>query len=247
MLITKIFFIARTSTQPPIVGSYLNHIAYMFVMWVAKIRLKHDCIIGNRCKKFKIMMQSLDLNEEKRNGKVLTSSIHQLIGEEKSIKKLIADLKRDKRTEYLEFNDRTLFLVETAPKKPVSQFSRKMFFVKPVVIDVQGHEYWEIASHKKEELMVFISKVKPIVDEFEILGLKDTPLQNIYFPKVMPTLTALQKRALELAIKEGYYKAPKKTNLRKLAMQMKCSLATYQKHLQKAESKVIPDTLSFLK
>src|SRR3989344_3710490 len=169
MLITKIFFIARTSTQPPIVGSYLNHIAYMFVMWVAKIRLKHDCIIGNRCKKFKIMMQSLDLNEEKRNGKVLTSSIHQLIGEEKSIKKLIADLKRDKRTEYLEFNDRTLFLVETAPKKPVSQFSRKMFFVKPVVIDVQGHEYWEIASHKKEELMVFISKVKPIIDEFEIL------------------------------------------------------------------------------
>ncbi|MEW5896528.1 MAG: helix-turn-helix domain-containing protein [Nanoarchaeota archaeon] len=216
-------------------------------MWVAKIKLKHDCIIGSRCKKFKVMIQSLDLNEEKKNSKVLTSSIHQLIGDEKSIKRFIIDLKADKRTEYLEFNGQTLFLVEASKKKPVSQFSRKMFFVKPVVIDTQGYELWEIASHKKEELIGFIGRVKPLVDEFELLSLKNTPLQNVYFPKVMPKLTALQKKALELAIKEGYYEAPKKTSLRKLAQLMKCSLATYQKHLQRAESKVIPDTLSFLK
>jgi len=54
-------------------------------MWVAKLKLKHDCIIGNRCKEFNIMMQSLDLNEEKKNGKFLTSSIHQLIGNEKDV------------------------------------------------------------------------------------------------------------------------------------------------------------------
>ena len=219
----------------------------MFVMWVAKIKLNHDCIIGNRCKKFKVMMQSLDLNEERKDGNVLTSSIHQLIGEEKSVKKLIADLKRDKRTEYLEFNGQTLFLVESAKKKPVSQFSRKMFFVKPVVIDVGGYEYWEIASHQKEELMNFINRIKPLVDEYELLSLKNTPLQNVYFPKVMPKLTTLQKMALELAIKEGYYETPKKTNLRALAKLSKVALATYQKHLQKAESKVIPDVLSFLK
>lgn len=50
-----------------------------------------------------------------------------------------------------------------------------------------------------------------------------------------------------LAVKEGYYQAPKKIGLRKLAQMMKISLATYQKHLQKAESKVIPDVLEFLK
>lgn len=219
----------------------------MFVMWVAKIRLRHDCIIGNRCRKFNVMMQSLDLNEEKKNGKVLTSSIHQLIGDESNIKKFISDLKKDKRTKYLEFNSETLFLVETAKKKPVSEFSKKMFFVKPMLLDNNGYENWEIASHKKEELMNFIKKVKPLVDEFELLSLKNTPLQNIYFPKVMPKLTGLQKKALELAIKEGYYETPKKTNLRALAKLSKISLATYQKHLQKAESKIIPDVLSFLK
>lgn len=218
----------------------------MFVMWIAKIRLKHDCIIGNRCQKFGIMMQSLDLSEEKNNGKVLTSSIHQLIGDQKNIDQFVKDLKRDKRTQYLELNGKTLFLVDTARKKPVSEFSKKMFVVKPVLIDVKGYEHWEIASHKKEELMNFIQRVRPLADTFELLGMKNTALQNIYFPKVMPQLTELQKKALELAIKEGYYQAPKKIGLRQLAKIMKISLATYQKHLQKAESKVIPDVLSFL-
>ncbi len=193
------------------------------------------------------MMQSLDLNEEKRKGKVLTSSIHQLVGEEKNIKSFVHDLKKDSRTKYLEFNGQTLFLVETAAKKPVSIFSRRMFFVKPVVIDAKGDEHWEIASYRKEELMTFIQKVKPITEEFELLSIKDTPLQNIYFPKMMPKLTVLQKKALELAIAERYYEAPKKTNLRTLAKLSKVSLATYQKHLQRAESKIIPDILSFLK
>ena len=219
----------------------------MFAMWIAKIKLKHDCILGDRCKKFSVVVQSLDLNEEKKNAKVLTSSIHQLIGDEKNIKKFINDLKKDKRTKYVEFNGQTLFLVETAKKKPVSEFSKKMFFVKPMLLDNEGYENWEIASHKREELTRFMNNVETLVDEFELLSLRNIPLQNIYFPKVMPKLTALQKKALELAINESYYETPKRTNLRALAKLSKVSLATYQKHLQKAESKIIPDVVSFLK
>lgn len=220
----------------------------MFVMWVAKIRLQHDCIIGNRCKKFGIMMQSLNLGERKGKNQTVTSSIHQLIGDGKKIQRFVNDLKKDKRTHHAELNGNTLFLVESAAPKPVSQFLKRSIFVtKPVIIDEQGMEHWEVASHTKEELMNFIKKIKPITEHFELLAIKDTPLKNIYFPKVMPELTDLQKKALELAIKEGYYRAPKKIGLRKLAQMMKVSLATYQKHLQKAESKVIPDVLSFLK
>ena len=43
-------------------------------MWVAKIKLRHDCIIWNRCRKFNIMMQSLDLNDGEKDGRVFTSS-----------------------------------------------------------------------------------------------------------------------------------------------------------------------------
>lgn len=216
-------------------------------MWVAKLKLKHDCIIGNRCKKFNIIMQSLDLNERKEKNTTMTSSIHQLVGEKGDIKKFFNDLKKDKRTKYAELNENTLFLMETAKKKPVSEYMKKrIFFVKPTIIDSQGYEYYEIASHEKEELMKFINEVEPIMDEFELLTIKKIPLQNIYFPKIMPKLTDLQKKALELAVKEGYYQIPKKISLRNLAKKMKVSLSTYQAHLQKAESKVIPDILSFL-
>lgn len=179
-------------------------------MWVTKIRLKHDCIIGDRCEKFNVVLQSYDLNKENKNNKVLTSSLHQIIGNKEDIENFISDLKKDKRTEYLEVNENTLFLVESAQNKPVSQFTKKMFFVKPVIIDNKGYEIWEIASHKKEELMQFISKVRPICKEFALLSLKNTKLKDIYFPKVLPELTQKQKRALGLAIKNGYYESPKK-------------------------------------
>ena len=112
-----------------------------------------------------------------------------------------------------------------------------------LICQIKKSQAWQ----KKEELINFIKKIKPFCDSFDLLSIKNTPLKNIYFPKLMPKLTDLQKKALELAIKEGYYEAPKRTSLRKLAVLMKISLATFQKHLQKAESKVIPDTLSFLK
>ena len=216
-------------------------------MWLAKIKLRHDCILGNRCREFNVMLQSYDLNEEKKRNKILTSSLHQIIGDQSDINRFIHDLKKDKRTEYVEINENTLFLIDSAKNKPVSQFTRRMFFVKPVLINNKGYEHWEIASHQKEELMKFINKTRSLCDEFELQSIKDTKLRNVYFPKVLPRLTDLQKKALELAIENGYYESPKKTSLRKLTKLMKISLATYQKHLQRAESKVIPDTLSYLK
>jgi predicted DNA binding protein len=216
-------------------------------MWIAEIKLKHDCVLGNRCAEFGVSLQSLDLNEEAKGSVLKTSSIHQMKGEMKDVRKFVEDLKKDKRVTYLEFSGKTLFLIEKAKKKPVSFFNRRMFFVKPVVIDNEGYEYWEIASHKKEELIRFIGKVEPLVDVFELIGIKQIQLENIYFPKVMPKLTDKQQKALELAIEKGYYQIPKGINLRALAKLMKISLATYQVHLQKAESKIIPDTISFLK
>lgn len=216
-------------------------------MWVAKIRLRHDCIIGNRCKKFKVTLQSYDLNEESKGNKVLTSSIHQILGEKQNIFRFINDLKKDKDLKHMEINENTLFLIESSKNKPVSRFSKRMFFVKPVVIDANGYEHWEVASHQKADITNFIRKTRPICHEFELHSIKNTKLKDIYFPKVLPNLTDLQKKALQLAILEGYYEAPKRTSLRALAKIMGISLATFQKHLQRAETKVMPDILSYLK
>ncbi len=217
-------------------------------MWLAKLKLKHDCILGNRCKKFKIMLHSLELGERKENGKILTTSFHQLVGKANPIQQFLQDLKQDKHAVHFEVNGNMLLLTDSAAQKPVSIFmKKKMFVTKPVLIDTQGYEHWEVVSYQKEEIMLFLAKIKKFVDEFILESVKNTPLQNVYFPKIMPQLTDLQKEALELAVKEGYYLVPKKIGLRQLAKTMRISLATYQKHLQKAESKIIPDVLSLVK
>lgn len=216
-------------------------------MWIAKLKVRHDCILANRCRKFKVLLQSVNLNEEKAKKGFLVTSIHQMVGPDEAVKAFVNDLKKDARVKFLECNERTLFLVDSASKHLILEFSRKIFFVKPVIMDEGGMEYWEIASWDRSELSRFIEAAKKVAEVFELLSFKNTKLKDVYFPKVLPALTSKQKRAIELAVKNGYYQAPKKVGLRKLAKIMGISLATYQKHLQKAESKVIPDVLSYCK
>ena len=66
-------------------------------------------------------------------------------------------------------------------------------------------------------------------------------ISNISFTKLLPEITKNQKEALELAINNGYYDYPKKIKMEKLAKMMKISYSTYQAHLKKAESKILPE------
>ncbi|MBA7607984.1 hypothetical protein ES703_15156 [subsurface metagenome] len=77
-------------------------------------------------------------------------------------------------------------------------------------------------------------------EHLEILQFKNIKLDNIYFPAIAPSLTERQKEVFELAIKEGYYDIPKRTNLIKLAKAMNICVATFQEHLKRAEAKIIP-------
>ena len=85
------------------------------------------------------------------------------------------------------------------------------------------------------------------MSHFEILKLENISLDTVFFPKLMPALTSKQKRAVDLAIENGYYITPRKTNLRKLARIMGVSLATFEQHIRAAENKLIPDILTYSK
>ena len=99
----------------------------------------------------------------------------------------------------------------------------------------------------KEHAEFLGAKVEKIIKDFNLLKFHKVDIDNVFFPKLMPKLTAKQKRAIELAIQERYYKSPRKTNLRKLAKLMGVSLATFQQHLRAAEEKLIPNLLSYSK
>ena len=216
-------------------------------MWFLKLKLKHDCDLSTRCRRFKVRLQSIDLSRGIAGEDGVVYGISHITGDKEKIDAFIADLRKDKRITYLEFSGSTLLTGERTKHKPVALLGKSVFFVKPVVQDEHGYEHWELASTKKEDLSCFIEEVKKFADELELIALRRIDLKDIYFQKLMPPLTDMQKRVLDFAISEGYYRFPKRTTIRQLAKALGMSPSNFQKHLQKAEALIIPDAFSLLK
>ena len=218
-------------------------------MWICKLKWKHDCIIGKRCEKFKVKVVGypIDMYEEKVNGKKKQYYMHfqRIYGDETRKKQFFNDLKKDKLLKYLEIEGNMFFFAYEVELYgvPTSYYTKTTFFMKPVIVDEQGYEHWEIASWRKENLMEFIKETKEKVkdlEDFKILKIERTKLSEIYFPQLLPELSEGQRRALEIASEEGYFNYPRKIELRKLAKIMGISLSTYREHLRRAEAKILP-------
>ncbi len=216
-------------------------------MWVAKIKLKHDCILGNRCEKYDVTLQSVAFSVFKEDGKSITSSMHYMSGVPKNMDSFVNDLKKDETVIKLDRKGDMFFLLEKADVKAVSYYTPKIIFIKPVLIRSDGYEIWEIGSWEKAEVSNFIDRVERMIGDFTLLKFHKININNVFFPKLMPDLTEKQKLAIELAIQEGYYETPRKIDLRKLAKLMGVSLATFQQHLRASEKKLIPNILSYTK
>ena len=158
-------------------------------------------------------------------------------------KRFIADLKADRRIKNLEVSG-DIFTYEIDLGKEgehvMLYHTKQIFFAKPVVNHYDGHEYWEVASWKREELEKFIKDLKHHMDVAKILKLEHSPLTDVYFPNVMPKISPSQKKALELAYLHGYYSYPRKITLEKLSKLAKIGISTFQEHLRRAELKLLP-------
>jgi len=213
-------------------------------MWIMKLKIKHDCIIGNRCKKFNVTTTGTPFDVFQENGITYSPQIQVLHGEKKNIKDFINDLEKDERVKHLEVEENTIFLTEVRKEKiPATFYNPKLIHVKPVFVDTNGFEYWEVASWKKEVLISFLESLEKEIKDVELLKIEQTKLNDIYFSKLIPKLTDSQKQAIELAFKHGFYEWPKKVNLIKLAKLMKISVSTFREHLKKAEEKLMPNLI----
>jgi len=211
-------------------------------MWILKLKIKHKCTIADRCEKYKVSAYSIPLGSWTEKQYNYVSGRHVLCGSPELIKKFVQSTKKDKKIAKVEISGNAIFLIEKSKEKiPSFFYIQKIFFTKPVFVDEKGYEYWEMAAYKKNILTEFWNKLKKEHYIFiEMQQLKNISLDNLYFPAVAPKLTEKQKTAFDLAVKEGYYDIPKRADLKKLSKIMKISLATYQEHLKRAESKIIP-------
>lgn len=214
-------------------------------MWITKLKLRHeDCPIVNRCQKFKMVVLSYPSTwYSVKECKYATTTCYFQSQDQAKKKRFIADLKADKRITNLESSG-DIFTYEIKLGKQgehvMLYHSKQIFFVRPVTNHFDGHEYWEVASWKRNELQKFIKSLEGHMDVCKIMKLERSPLTDVYFPNVMPKLSKGQKKALESAYKNGYYSYPRKATLEKLAKLANLGISTFQEHLRKAELKLLP-------
>jgi len=219
-------------------------------MWITKLQLRHeDCPIVTRCQKFKLIVFSYPSTWYEEKGKKLatTTCFFQSNDEDKK-KKFINDLKSDRRITNIEVSgDVFTYEIKLANdgEHVMLYHTRNIIFVKPVVNHFDGHEYWEVASWKREEIEKFIQSLKKHMNTCKILKMENSPLTDVYFPNVMPKISINQKKALELAYAHGYYSYPRKISLEKLAKIAKVGVSTFQEHLRKAELKLLPVIIEY--
>lgn len=204
-------------------------------MWKIKIRLKHRCLFGDNCEKSKIVCINISFNAFKKGKEYYVYHFGTVFGN--NYKEFLKLIKNDKRVDYFEADERTFIVVEKRSKKeiPGMYMNPEVVYIKPVYVNEEGYETWELAAIKKETLMEFVKHF----ENAKILNIEQTKLKDIYFPRLSPDLTQHQRDALELAIEEGYYQFPKKTDLNKLAAIAKLSKSAFREHLKRAEMKVL--------
>ncbi len=213
-------------------------------MWVIKFKVFHkDCAFSPLSKKCNVSDFIYLLGFDLEKNKFRWTNTHILEGNNKNVKKFIKELRKNRVIKRLEvFNNYLITLEEESLKEyrvfsPL--FSKEIFYIKPITIKSDGFEYWCLAAWNKQILIKAFDASKHFGNS-ELLEIKETKIDKIFFPHITPDITDKQLQAIKLAIKRGYYKSPKQVNLKDLAKEMKISKETFFEHLAKAESKILP-------
>lgn len=215
-------------------------------MWCLRFRLKHKgCIYTPRTKEFGVSDYTYPLSHQLRDGVVELSAIHVVHGAQEDVEKYVASLKQHESVLQIEGMGNIFFTrVEESmhPEEYRAVYNPELLYVAPIVNGSDGFELWQVTSWSRAPLerLIGLSKTSPIVISFDLLEFKKRVIDDVYVTTLLPKLPPKQREALYLAYENGYYTFPKQTDLTALTQLMGVSKATFQEHLRRAESKIIP-------
>jgi len=209
-------------------------------MWVAKIKFESKgTLIGSKASKYNVDLFGFPLSYHYEKRWVIVQIAGTMFGDEKNKKDFIKSLKKEKRAINLELKNDFLIGVIKEPIYSRCIYNKDIIHISPAFISREGYEVINAGSFDRKKLM-------NLVELFEkkyggkLISVQKKKIGSISVVRVHPELTEKQKKAMELAIKHGYYHSPRKIDLKRLARLSGLSFSTYQVHLRKAEEKLIP-------
>lgn len=209
-------------------------------MWVLKLKLDSSKqFMGKLAIKHKVSMTGYPLSYYKDKNYLYVISAGFIFGEEKNKRATIREFKKSKETVRFEQEGNFMINITKQPLFTEPVYNPKIIRPNPVIINKTGYHIWDLASFNRKAL----EKVLDFSEKYlgaKVLKFREEKISNISFTSLLPELTDNQKKAMEIAINKGYYNYPKKIKMEELAKKMKISYSTYQAHLKKAESKILP-------
>jgi len=209
-------------------------------MWRLKLKLEaKNQLLGSLAIKHQVSLTGYPLSYWKDKNFLYLVTAGFAFGDKKNIKELKRELKNNTEVLESEWADEFGLIVTKQPLFTEPVYNPRIIRPTPVIIHKDGYHLWDLASFDKKEL----DKVLDFAERYlgaKILSFKEEKISNISFTRLLPELTENQKRAMEVAINNGYYTYPKGTKMEKLASIMGISYSTYQAHLKKAEGKILP-------
>jgi len=212
------------------------------MMWVMKLKVNSEKqLMGRIAIKHKITISGYPLSYWKEKDHLCLIQCGFFFGDLDETKELVEDIKSQPEVIKFEHTKNFAIMVSKQPLYTEPVWNPHIIRPGPVVINHKEKKHtWNLACFDKELLMEVYEFAKKFLDA-ELLKLKKEKLTNVYINHIHPKLTDKQRKALEIAMNNGYYDFPKKINMEKLASIMGVSYATYQAHLKKAESKIVPE------
>ncbi|MBI2665162.1 helix-turn-helix domain-containing protein [Candidatus Woesearchaeota archaeon] len=191
--------------------------------------------------KYHVVISMYPLNSYIKGKYRFHTNVNILDGSEKDVQRFIKNIQKDKRC--LEFKGSgNVYLshmkMKTSDFHTTNYYTPKIFLLKPIV-HKDGKEDWYFGAWEKK-IITELFKTFQKYFNVELLSIEEKDFTDVFLPQIMPQMTFKQKEALHLAINEGYYNFPKKTDLEQLAKLMHISIVTFREHLRKAESKILP-------
>lgn len=212
-------------------------------MWVAKIKFSGFVTnIGSLAIKHKVDLFGFPLSFSETSRGIEVQVAGTIFGDTVNKKGFLKEFKKTERCLEIEENNDFLIGRILEPVGSKVLYEPKIYHVSPAYISSKGYEIIEIASFTKEPLM----KVREFFTgkyEGELLSIVKKRINSVSVMKISPDLTFKQREAIDLAVREGYYEIPRRTDIQKLAEISGVAFSTFQVHLRKAESKLIPYSL----
>lgn len=195
-----------------------------------------EAVIAKYAKKFGISAFGYPLTYYKEDGKFFFTATGFVFGSNERVNAAMKEMGKDPKIIHLEYS-RDLITLEYEGDVYVKELYDPHFIkINPIKTNPDGSELWEIGCWQREKLMKLVSALKKKYN-VKILNISEKKVGYLSIIQVIPKLTEKQKKALLIAINEGYYEMPRKIELEQLAKIMKISFSTYRQHLRTAEAK----------